>query len=353
MFCINLNDTPKSVAEAYWYAKLLSGLGQYDQGGDVIYAIGKQLGNWVAARVPSPGFPWFVVGMKNHHLARTAAELLDGKFYSPQDRQIWDLSLGFATLREITTVGPGQDSIGYVRGGDARGVFIFDPIISGQTPTYPSMWAAEGRVKKTILTDPTHEGHPVANQDSRQAEMLAGKADLFISKTLRTTSQALMAARTAEPAMGGRAWNALQTDDDGLKNALAIWLNSSLGGIIRTCYAQTTQTGRATMQTGGVEGFPVPDFASAGPAGEQARQIARERYAELAALPLEPVSYAFRDENRHRIDAAALAMVGLGGNAAAARALSHLRNLWCREPAVHGGSAAIMRALGLRGPRGQ
>ena len=348
IFCINLNDTPESIAESYWYAKLLNGIGQHNQGGDVIYAIGKPLGTWVAARVPSPGFPWFVVGMKNHHLARTAAELLDGKFYSPQDRQIWDLSLGFTTLREITTVGPGQDSIGYIRGGDARGVFIFDPITFGETPTYPSMWAAVGQVKKTILTGPTHEGHPVANQDARQAEMLAGKADLFISKTLRTTSQALMAARTAEPAMGGRAWNALQTDDDGVKDALAIWLNSSLGGIIRTCYAQTTQTGRATMQTGGVEGFPVPNFAADTPAGQQARQLAQERYGELADLTLEPVSYAFRDENRHKVDAAALELVGLGGNAEAARALVHLRSIWCREPAVHGGNEAIMKALGLR-----
>ena len=44
-------------------------------------------------------------------------------------------------------------------------------------------------------------------------------------------------------------------------------------------------------------------------------------------------------------------MVGLGENAAAARAVAHLRNLWCREPAVHGGSDALMRALGLRGER--
>ena len=349
--CINFRDNPESVAEAYWYAKLLKGLGQPTQGSDILYDMGKTVGSWVVSRVPSPGFPWFAVGMSNHRLAEAADELMRGRLYSPQDMQSWDLSLSFTTLGQMAQVGPTHNTIGHVRGNSAIGAFTFDPVGDAE-PTYPAMWAAVSEDQKSILTRPSHEGHPVAGRNDLQRRMLTRRSDFFISRTLRLTSQSLAIARTAMPALGGRAWTALESDNDEVKAALSLWGNSTLGLLIRTCYAQTTQQGRATMQINALAGFPVPDFAAAGPAGEQARQVARERYAELAALPLEPVSYAFRDENRHRIDAAALAMVGLGGNTAAARALSHLRTLWCREPAVHGGSAAIMRALGLRGPRG-
>ena len=162
------------------------------------------------------------------------------------------------------------------------------------------------------------------------------------------TSQALVAARTQQPAMGGNAWTVLLSEDDGVKAALAIWLNSTPGLMIRIAYAQTTQPGRALMKIKALSDFPVPDFAADSEAGERARNIASERYDALAELPLRPVSYAFRDENRTRIDEAALEMLGLAGEQEAGRALAALRDMWCREPSVHGGNSKIMRALGLR-----
>ena len=147
--------------------------------------------------------------------------------------------------------------------------------------------------------------------------------------------------------MGGRAWTALRCDDERVKKALAIWLNSTLGNLLRTCYAQTTQPGRATMQVKALAGFPVPDFADETPAAERARSVAQERFDELAQLDLEPLSYAFRDDNRKRIDAVVLDMLGLGGDADAERVLDRLREVWCREPSVHGETSKITRALGI------
>lgn len=142
-------------------------------------------------------------------------------------------------------------------------------------------------------------------------------------------------------------WTALIGDDDAVKAALAIWLNSTPGLVLRTCYAQTTQPGRATMQIKALAGFPVPDFGAATAAGERARSVARERLAELSALELRPIACASVDGNRKRIDEVALEMVGLHDEPDAARALDFLRAIWCREPAVHGGNRAIMRELGL------
>ena len=177
--------------------------------------------------------------------------------------------------------------------------------------------------------------------------MLDARSDLFIARNLRMTSQALAAAVTDKPMMGGNAWTALLSEDNGVKAALAIWLNSTLGAMIITGYGQTTQPGRALMKIRALRGLPVPNFASDSPAGEHARSAAQERFAELAELDLEPLSYAFRDPNRKRIDAVVLDMLGLGGDADVERALDHLRSVWSREPSVHGGTSEITRALGV------
>lgn len=177
--------------------------------------------------------------------------------------------------------------------------------------------------------------------------MLAEKSNLLISRNLRMTSQALAAACTEKPVMGGRAWTTLLSDDDGVKAALAIWLNSTPASMLRTAYAQTTQQGRATMQIKALSGFPVPNFASTGNAARQAKAVALKQFRDLSNLPLEPFSYAFRDKNRAKIDEVAMAMLGLDQDAKAFRALAGLRELWCREPAVHGGSKNIMKALGI------
>ena len=285
--------------------------------------------------------------MRNHYLASVVAELIDGRLYFPDSRERWDFSLPATTLDRVVNIGPTHHLIGHRRGREAIGAFAFDPIRPGEIPTYPALWSAEAERQRSILTAPTHEGHPAITDEDRLRQMLAQRSDLFISRNLRLTSQALAAARTERLMMGGSTWTALLSDDDGTKSALAIWLNSTLGLMVRTCYAQTTQTGRARLQIRGLAGFPVPDFAADSDAGQQAREIAVQHIAELATLEMEPASYAFRDASRQRVDSVALAMVGLGGNQQANAAVVALRQQWCREPSVHGGNRAIMLALGI------
>ena len=344
---ININDIPDSVAQAYWIANLLNEIRESARASDVIYAGGRRVGSWTRVVAPRPGFPWFAVGMANHYLAAVAAELMDGRIYSLETGQSLDLQLPFTTLDQVVGIGPTHDLIGHPVGGDGRGAFMFMPLRRGDYPTYPSLWLANAEQQRSILTLPTHEGNP--QDDPEQARrMLAQRSDLFVSRNLRLTSQALAAARTERLMMGGRAWTALLSDDDDVKGALAIWLNSTLALLLRTCYAQTTQSGRATMQIRALAGFPVPDFAADSDAGVRARAVAREQIGELAALQLRPASYAFEDANRRRVDRVALEMVGLGENQPANAALDALRQQWCREPSVHGGNREIMRALGVR-----
>ncbi len=252
------------------------------------------------------------------------------------------------TLDHLVEIGPTHHLIGHLRGaGEQIGAFVFDPIGDGFDCVHPALWAADAEQQRTLLTQPTHCGEPVADDKAPIRPMLAQRSDLFISRNLRFTSQALAAARTAQPIMGGRAWTALSHPDEGVKAGLAIWCNSTLGLLLRSCYAQTTQAGRATMQVNALGGFPVPNFSADSPAAANARAKAMHLHAELAELPLEPCSYAFQDAHRARVDAAVLAMFGLDGDPNAVRAMAELRGIWCREPAVHGGNKAILRTLGL------
>lgn len=347
VLCVNLSAPPRSQAEAFWYRRLIADAVRPERNADVITLDGA-IGSWVRAASPEPGFPWFAVGMRNHDLAAVAARLMAGELYSPQDRTGWSLGVPPTTLGRTVEIGPTHHLIGHLRGRDGIGAFTFDPV-EGDIPTYPALWAANAGTQRRLTLSPTHGGQPMNGDGDASADaMLARRGDLFISRTLRMTSQALAAARTSGPMMGGSAWTSLISDDEGVKAALAIWINATPGLVLRTCYAQTPQPGRARMQVKALAGFPVPDFAAATAAGERARSVARERLPELAALELRPIACASVDDNRKRIDEVALEMVGLDGVPEAARALDFLRAIWCREPTVHGGNRAIMRALGLQ-----
>ena len=346
--CVNISEVPQSVAESYWYSKWINDIRQSDGRSGVIHEAGKRIGSWTAITPPSTGFPWFAVGMRNHNLAAVAGELIAGRLYSPEHRQRWDINLPMTTLDRVVTIGPTHHLIGHVRGArETIGAFTFDAIAPDVLPTYPALWAADAQTQTRMLVSPTHDGEPATDDEAELQQMLAQRSDLFISRTLRLTSQALAAARTAQLAMGGRAWTTLQSNNIDVKAALSIWLNSTLGLMLRTCYAQTTQPGRATMQIRALAGFPVPDFTADSEAGEQARAIARQHIGGLAALGLQSVSYAFQDTNRHRIDQVALEMLGLSEDPQAIATVNALRNQWCREPSVHGSNQAIMRALGI------
>ena len=348
---VNLNIYPQAATEAYWFAKLLSRIEPGNQNSGVIYDAGMRIGTWMLTSPLRPGFPWIVVGMQNHALAETAGLLLRGQLYSVSDLRSWELGLPFTTLNEVVRIGPTHHLIGHVRGaGEEIGAFTFDSLElrDALVATHPALWGANASTQKTMLAFPTHNGTVFTENKTAPRQMLDDRSDLFISRNLRTTSQALAAAKTPDHVMGGRAWTSLICDDDDVKSALLIWCNSTLGLLIRNCYAQTTQQGRATMQVGAISKFPIPDFTEDSPPGEHARTVARDNVEELLALRLKSISYAFQDENRQRIDEVVLEMFGLDGDEVAARTVATIRALLCREPSVHGSSPTIMSALGLR-----
>ncbi len=140
IICVNISDIPQSVTESYWYAKWINDIRQSGSNSGIIHEAGKRIGNWTAVTPPLAGFPWFAVGMQNHHLAAVAAELMDGQLYSPENRQRWELSLPITTLGQVVDIGPTHHLIGHIRGArEAIGAFTFDEITPDVLPTYGSV----------------------------------------------------------------------------------------------------------------------------------------------------------------------------------------------------------------------
>ena len=191
---VNLSKPPMSQAEAYWYRRLIGGIVRSERKSDVL-SLGGMIGSWVRAASPDPGFPWFAVGMRNHDLSAVAARLMAGELYYPPERTGWGLNVPFTTLGKVAEIGPTHHLIGHVRGNDDIGAFAFDPVDDGDTPTHPALWAASAKSHRRLFVAPTHGGQPWGGDDAVKA-MLSRRSDVFISRSLRMTSQALASART-------------------------------------------------------------------------------------------------------------------------------------------------------------
>ena len=261
--CVNLSKPLRSLVEAHWCAKLIKGIDRIGGNGELWDA--ERFGSWVRFAPVAPGAPWQALGIRNPGLALAGATLQRGRLHPLGEARGWDFALPFTTLGEIVGIGPTHHLIGHIHDKEAIGVFRFRPLASydRDTPTFPALWAAS-MTQKRIAVAPTHAGFPLPGKQDEESmrPMLERRSDLFISRNLRMTSQTLAAARTTEPMMGGSSWVALLSDDEGVKAALAVWINSTIGAMMRTAYAQITQPGRATMQVRAIRTSPCPTSRS-------------------------------------------------------------------------------------------
>ena len=342
VLCVNLDPSPATALDAWWCARQV-GMAAADRRTAGLVRRGEDvIGSWVRTKA-ARGFPWFAVGISDHLLADAMSRLLGGEVWSPADGG-HEMALSMTTLGQLVEIGPTHHLIGHPAGGDEIGAFRFDPVGAVARADFPALWAADSSEQTSIAVQPTHAGEAMENAE-KVRQQLAQRSDLFISRNLRFTSQALGAARTGDLAMGGSSWTALLSGDEDVKRALALWFNSTPGMVIRTGYAQTTQPGRARLQVAAFAGLPVPDFGAGSAAGSYARSVARREYGRLAEGELRPAASAWQDEHRQAVDSTVLDMIGLGGNDSAEAAMRRLRDKWCREPAVHGGNRKLVEAL--------
>lgn len=302
-------------------------------------------GQWVRTKAPRIGFPWIAVGTGSTELTHVADALINARCWDPLDLVDIPVDLAVTRFDAVAEPGPTHDRIGHPEGGDGRGAFRWKKLNQrGALPTHIAMWSSDAATQQRLIVRPTHGGTVVRRGKVR--ELNEQRSLWFFARNIRWTSQALSIAHTQVAAHGGGAWNALQSPGDRVGRALAIWWNSIFGAIVRHLCAVNTQAGRATIQLDHLAGLPCPDFTADSAAARRALDIAEREFDRLAALELEPFGFCFQDPNRHQIDLAAAAMLGLDPNDAGIRELlARYRLLFAREPNVNGRKRAILAAL--------
>ena len=333
--CATLCRSPTRQGEAGEFARaVLAELSAMR--GDVrpVRAGGEELGQIVMFR-PEGGDPWSPLGSLEDDISLKAVRLgSDGilggtKFCCRMTR-----------IGELFEMGPTHDLIGHPAGGDGRGAYRWTPLSrQGSTASIQSLWAADSRSQQTIACMPTHRGELWEQEIADRVSGTRGR--LHYSRGMRWTSQSVLAAATARPVFGGRAWTTLLHDDVRVCSAFALWANSSLGMMVHWTRASRTQEGRAGLQVNAIGLVQCPDF---GALPTSALELADKWFNKLSQLQLRPACQAHRDRNRHEIDRAVLDLLGADPGPGA-DAVSRLRLAWCREPSVHGRNKAALAAL--------
>ena len=345
--CATLFRPPKRLGEASEIAKaILTSVAEATDANVVrpIRVGEDELGSVCAFEPRQTGNPWAPVGVVRHDLLRSAAALADGQLLDCVTGEQFDLAVSRSTIDELFDVGPTHHLIGHVVGNTPIGAFEFHQIrdrrdVVGRDR---SLWNADAASQRSLLVVPTHKGTVVPDVGSAEArsDMREYSGDLFYSRNMRWTSQALVAASTIDPVMGGRSWTTLGHRDKAVRRAFALWANSTLGMMVHWTQGQRTHAGRSTTQIGALKRIPVPrldELKAENLAG------AASAFERIATSRLRPGCQAHVDEVRAEIDEAVVEMMGLPEQAQ--ETVERLRHLWCQEPSVHGQNQQALHLL--------
>ena len=347
--CVNLNTTFESKLQAKMFADAIRReVAAGNPSGEI--NVGGVVGTYYRMTGLGEGKPWSALGSGGEYTTLTE-RVTGGAAWHPATNAVTQFALPMTTLAAIATRGPGDDLIGKVSGSASpRGAFVIHAAADSPTRNNPSMWAVDADTQVNITCTPTHHGVPYGNERLiNQVRSSAGK--FHLCRNLGTSASKVAVCYTESDCIGGRAWTTISADA-GVVEAIAVFLNSTYGIIIRIGYGEATNLGRSTMGVTAVDNHPIPDFAHRGNAGRKARRIATENFERLRKLPLERISLSALDANRAEIDRVATLMLGLDWNPETENMLDSWRRLMCLQPGVNANNKETLATLAKAGIRG-
>ena len=341
---INLEQAPQHLAEASETAKAINKLREGEKSNGILTladAEETRIGQWNRIRSSGTGEPWSEAGTSNRGLAHATERLTKGYLCDRDGAFEAELPLAIMPVGELFIMGPTHDLIGHLVGRDPRGAFEFHKIKEAIIPNNPSMWRADSEQQKSLIVRPTHEG--VVMKEDIVERMREKRSTLFLGRNMRWTSQAILVATTEEEVLGGRAWTALLHEEASVRQAFALWANSTLGILMYWAHGGRQQAGRSMIQVGALAEIPTLDFAASSRHGRRARKVASQHFASLSNLELKPACLAWQDDARKQIDDVVGDMLGFGEQER--QAVASLRKAWCFEPLVHGRKKEAVHAM--------
>lgn len=218
-------------------------------------------------------------------LAQYAWQLAHGNL--PVDES--DHRIPVAPLSEIGSSGPWHSAI---KGNQGPCLITDDSTADG----FPALWRqTSGQVTRLLARPDARLTAKTSREEEFQRLRLAASR-LNIATEPRLAPQNVLAVLTKEPSLGVASWNSvrLHSRRRGEEETLALWLNSTLGVLIRIAWGNRPYLGRSRLTITALQKLPVLDVAALDPvqldAGLQLWRRVRAQelgtFSEIASDPL-------------------------------------------------------------------
>ena len=296
-------------------------------GGSPLIVGGEQWGEIVDGPVGQA--PWTTARWRRALTGQFAAAVERGELWTEDGTQLAGY-IPVAALGEVCNVGP-QDR--RIRGS----LGVFDSYHDwNEQAQFPAIWSLDSLIHKSMFAEPNAWLVPQPHRD--HAPIWSQSGLLQVTRSVRYTSQPVMAVRTGVPTLGVNTWVTLQVrEDDPVVSshrefALALWCNSTLGMLTQANHANSVQQGRGIGNRGMLLTLITLDV----------RKLEAWQLEEAQQIWRDFSDRKFQSFHRCAVDPARIELderlvrdvLGLDENAVAT--VARLRTLLATDPSIHG-----------------
>lgn len=213
--------------------------------------------------------PWGVSRIADLSLAQVAWQMIHrSRLWLPGTDESDVIDLPIRKLGEIGKIGPYHADINWSSSaGGVRGPFEIHPVLSGQVPTYPVLWAHNASNERTLCFEADCEGISRIGKSPEETQLIKNKvkniwstaSHCHFNRDFRFNSQSTAMQFTKRKTIGGRAWTSISLESMEFEKTQTLWANTSLGLILYWWCSNKPQSGRGMSGREMLHNFPVLD----------------------------------------------------------------------------------------------
>ncbi len=318
---VNLAKNPLDTISAQIVTRLL--LESSDHDADISSADGKVFWGQTQQIEQSKlsGKPWSRTAFVSKPLSEIAHQLSYGR--------IEDDVIPLTRLTEQWKIGPYHVQIKSRK----QGLFHVDENVNRLRDGYPAVWKHKQGLIRTIKIAPNAWLTPHAKKSEMEQEMMWERSSkLLFGLETRLNTQRVVSVMTEEPVLGISSWVSLQAVEPklGVEETICLWLNSTLGILLRVMFSNRPYMGRSRMTHTSLRDFPILDVMSL---SDEKLEAGLEAYKSINSNELKPLHLLDKDGVRARIDYEICNILGLDLEVN----VRSIAEAMAREPGIHGG----------------
>ena len=209
-----------------------------------------------------------------------------------------DSRVALRELGEVCEFGPYEMQIK----NPAQGLFEIVETDDATRTGYPALWHHKAADVRSLEQSANARLIPRRDRDSGAQKAMLGRAGrLHLARELGHAPQRLAAVVTEERMLGVRSWTTLLPKDPrpGVEEALCLWLNGTVGMLLRVASANRPYLGRSALPSEVAQQMLVldPDALT-----DNQLATARDVHRELSTVELQGFAHIWDDPLRRELD---------------------------------------------------